>query len=74
MDVCAENHGRPCQKLRFPVALVVGRNFVTPGCADQTIYVYVVFSSPVDPPFEPPADTPFDSTSQKLFLSSFRRL
>ena len=24
--------------------------------------------------FEPPADPPFDSTSQKLFLSSFRRL
>ena len=30
--------------------------------------------SPVDPLFEPPADPPFDSTSQNLFLSSFRRL
>ena len=30
--------------------------------------------SPVDPLFEPPADPPFDSTSQKSFLSSFRRL
>ena len=30
--------------------------------------------SPVDPLFEPPADPPFDSTSQKLFSSSFRRL
>ena len=30
--------------------------------------------SPVDPLFEPPADPPFDSTSQKWFLSSFRRL
>ena len=30
--------------------------------------------SPVDPLFEPPADPPFESTSQKLFLSSFRRL
>ena len=30
--------------------------------------------SPVDPLFEPPADPPFDSTSLKLFLSSFRRL
>ena len=27
--------------------------------------------SRVDPLFEPPADPPFDSTSQKLFLSSF---
>ena len=30
--------------------------------------------SPVDPLFEPPCPPPFDSTSQKLFLSSFRRL
>ena len=30
--------------------------------------------SPVDPLLEAPADPPFDSTSQKLFLSSFRRL
>ena len=30
--------------------------------------------SPVDPLFDPPADPPFDWTSQKLFLSSFRRL
>ena len=29
---------------------------------------------PVDPLFEPPAHPPFDSTSQKLFLSSFRCL
>ena len=28
--------------------------------------------SPVDPLFKPLADPPFDSTSQKLFLSSFR--
>ena len=30
--------------------------------------------SPLDPLFEPPADPPFDSTSQKVFLSSFQRL
>ena len=30
--------------------------------------------SPVDPLFEPPSDPPFDSTSQNLFLLSFRRL
>ena len=30
--------------------------------------------SPVDPLFEPPADPPSDSTSQKILLSSFRRL
>ena len=30
--------------------------------------------SPVDPLSEPSADPLFDSTSQKLFLSSFRRL
>ena len=31
MDVRAENRGRPHQKVRFPVAPVVGRNFLTPG-------------------------------------------
>ena len=31
MDVRAENHGRPHQKVRFPAAPVVGRNFLTPG-------------------------------------------
>ena len=31
MDVNAENHGRPRQKVRFPAAPVVGRNFLTPG-------------------------------------------
>ena len=30
MDVCAENRGRPHQNVRFPGALVVGRNFLTP--------------------------------------------
>ena len=31
MDVHAENRGRPHQKMRFPAAPVVGRNFLTPG-------------------------------------------
>ena len=31
MDVRAENRGRPHQKVRFPAAPVVGRNFLTPG-------------------------------------------
>ena len=31
MDVRAENRGRPHQKVRFPAAPVVGRNFSTPG-------------------------------------------
>ena len=31
MDVRAENRGRPDQKVRFPAAPVVGRNFLTPG-------------------------------------------
>ena len=31
MDVRAENHGRPHQKVRFPAAPLVGRNFLTPG-------------------------------------------
>ena len=31
MDVRAENRGRPRQKVRFPAAPVVGRNFLTPG-------------------------------------------
>ena len=31
MDVRAEHHGRPRQKVRFPAAPVVGRNFLTPG-------------------------------------------
>ena len=31
MDVRAENRGRPHQKMRFPAAPVVGRNFLTPG-------------------------------------------
>ena len=31
MDVRAENRGRPYQKVRFPAAPVVGRNFLTPG-------------------------------------------
>ena len=31
MDVRAENRGRPRRKVRFPVAPVVGRNFLTPG-------------------------------------------
>ena len=31
LDVRAENHGRPRQIVRFPVAPVVGRNFSTPG-------------------------------------------
>ena len=31
MDVRAENRGRPHQKVRFPVAPVVGRNFLTQG-------------------------------------------
>ena len=31
MDVHAENRGRPHQKVRFPAAPVVGRNFLTPG-------------------------------------------
>ena len=31
MDVRAENHGRPHQKVRFSAAPVVGRNFLTPG-------------------------------------------
>ena len=31
MDVRTENRGRPHQKLRFPAAPVVGRNFLTPG-------------------------------------------
>ena len=30
MDVRAENRGRPHQKVRFPAAPVVGRNFLTP--------------------------------------------
>ena len=31
MDVRAENRGRPHQKVRFPAAPVVRRNFLTPG-------------------------------------------
>ena len=31
MDVHAENRGRPRQKVRFPAAPVMGRNFLTPG-------------------------------------------
>ena len=31
MDVRAENRGRPHQKVHIPAALVVGRNFLTPG-------------------------------------------
>ena len=31
MDVRAENRGRAHQKVRFPAAPVVGRNFLTPG-------------------------------------------
>ena len=31
MDVRGENRGRPCQKVRFPAAPVVGRNFLAPG-------------------------------------------
>ena len=31
MDVRAKNRGRPHQKVRFPAAPVVGRNFLTPG-------------------------------------------
>ena len=31
MDVRAENRGRPHQKVRFPAAPVVGRNFLTLG-------------------------------------------
>ena len=31
VDVRAENRGRPHQKVRFPAAPVVGRNFLTPG-------------------------------------------
>ena len=31
MDVRAKNNGRPHQKMRFPAAQVVGRNFLTPG-------------------------------------------
>ena len=31
MDVRAENHGRPHQKVRFPAAPVVGRKFLTLG-------------------------------------------
>ena len=31
MDVRAENRGRPHQKVRFPAAPVVGRNFLTSG-------------------------------------------
>ena len=31
MDVRAENRGRPHQKVRFPAAPLVGRNFLTPG-------------------------------------------
>ena len=31
MDIRAENRGRPHQKVRFPAAPVVGRNFLTPG-------------------------------------------
>ena len=31
MDVRAANRGRPRQKVRFPAAPVVGRNFLTPG-------------------------------------------
>ena len=57
MDVRAENRGRPHQKVRFPAATVVGRNFLTPGHPgvrvrnvhanpDQKVYVYAVFSSP----------------------------
>ena len=30
MDVRAKNHGRPHQKVRFPAAPVVGRNFLPP--------------------------------------------
>ena len=56
MDVRAENRGRPHQKVRFPAAPVVGRNFLTPGrpgvrvrnvCgkSGSKVYVYAVFSS-----------------------------
>ena len=31
VDVRTENRGRPHQKVRFPAAPVVGRNFLTPG-------------------------------------------
>ena len=31
MDVRAENRGRPHQKVCFPAAPVMGRNFLTPG-------------------------------------------
>ena len=31
MDVRAENRGRPRQKVCFPAAPVMGRNFLTPG-------------------------------------------
>ena len=56
MDVRTENRGRPHQKVRFPAAPVVGRNFLTPGHSGvrvrnvrgksgPKVYVYAVFSS-----------------------------
>ena len=56
MDVCAENRGRPCPKVRFSTAPVMGSNFLTqgrPGVSvrnvrgnpGRKVYVYVVFSS-----------------------------
>ena len=56
MDVRAEYRGRPRQKLRFPAALVVGRNLLTPGHPgvrvgnvagnpDRKVYDYAAFSS-----------------------------
>ena len=52
MDVRAENHGRPHQKVHSPAAPVVGRNLLTPGhpsvrirnvCGKPKVCVYVVF-------------------------------
>ena len=57
MEVRAENHRRPHQIVRFPAALLVGRNWLTPGhpgvrvrnvrrkSGPRNVYVYVVFSS-----------------------------
>ena len=51
MDVRTKNRGRSHQKVRLPVAPVMGRNFLTsvhPVSAensDPKVYVYVVFSS-----------------------------
>ena len=56
MDVCAENRGRLHQKVCFPAAPMMGRNFSTPRRPgvrvrnvnrnpDRKNYVYVVLSS-----------------------------